>query len=71
MNILLSLKLMENDFTLTPLGISVVDYPLTVPLAVCLENSFLEDFQCSEEILKIVSVLSVQGGIFSSDANGL
>ncbi|KAM3128733.1 hypothetical protein pb186bvf_019145 [Paramecium bursaria] len=71
LNFLISLHLLDEQIQLTELGRQVVDYPIEYKLAVCVENSFLEEFQCSEEILKIASVLSVQGGIFQGDANPL
>ncbi|CAD8122956.1 unnamed protein product [Paramecium sonneborni] len=70
-NTLMSLKLIDENFSLTELGNAIVDYPLETQLAVCVENSFLDEYQCSDEMLKIASILSIQGGIFSSDATPL
>lgn len=67
----MSLKLIDTSFSLTELGTAIVDYPLETQMAVCVENSFMEEYQCSEEMLKIASVLSIQGGIYSSDATPL
>lgn len=59
---LLATGLLENTqkgLAITPLGEAVVDYPLESGLALCAEKSLQEEFQCSEEILRIVSILSV------------
>lgn len=61
---LVAQNLLTKTLELTEMGEAVVDYPLDPSMAICVEMSFSEDFQCAEEILKVAAMLSVQGSVF-------
>ncbi len=55
-----ALRVVDDNCNLTEnMGMKVSELPIETKLAVALINSFKEEFGCSEEILILVSMLSV------------
>ncbi len=62
---LYSLKVIDNECNLTEeYGLKISELPVETRIAVCIVNSFKEEFTCTEEMLILAALLSSQGNLF-------